>query len=73
MGSPICSKVAEIYLQILEETHIKQWLESREKVYYKRTRNQSAQPTSRTPFRDMLPHLHTIYNDVILLSVLTEK
>ena len=23
-------------------------------------------------FRDMLPHLHTIYNDVILLNVLTE-
>ena len=25
-----------------------------------------------TPFHDMLPHLHTIYNDVILLNVLTE-
>ena len=23
-------------------------------------------------FHDMLPHLHTIYNDVILLNVLTE-
>ena len=25
-----------------------------------------------TPFHNMLPHLHTIYNDVILLNVLTE-
>jgi len=25
-----------------------------------------------TPFQDMLPHLHIIYNDVILLNVLTE-
>ena len=25
-----------------------------------------------TPFQDMLPHIHTIYNEVILLSVLTE-
>ena len=25
-----------------------------------------------TPFHDMLPHLHTIYNDVIVLNVLTE-
>jgi hypothetical protein len=33
---------------------------------------QSAQETAHTPFHDMLPHLHTIYNDVILLSVLIE-
>jgi hypothetical protein len=33
---------------------------------------QSAQQTAHTPFHDMLPHLHTIYNDVILLNVLTE-
>ena len=33
---------------------------------------QSALQTARTPFHDMLPHLHTIYNDVILLNVLTE-
>ena len=26
----------------------------------------------KTPFHDMLPHLHTIYNDIILLNVLTE-
>ena len=32
--------------------------------------NQSAQQTAHTPFHDMLPHLHTIYNDVILLNVL---
>jgi len=31
----------------------------------------SAQQTTHTPFHDMLPHLHTIY-DVILLNVLTE-
>ena len=30
------------------------------------------QKTAHTPFHDMLPHLHTIYNDVILLNVLTE-
>jgi hypothetical protein len=33
---------------------------------------QTAQQTAHTPFHDMLPHLHTIYNDVILLNVLTE-
>jgi len=30
---------------------------------------QSAQQKTRTPFHDMLPHLRTIHNDVILLSV----
>jgi len=35
-------------------------------------RLQSAQQTAHTPFHDMLPHLHTIYNDVILLNVLRE-
>ena len=34
---------------------------------------QSAQQTAHTPFHDMLPHLHTIYNDVILLNVFYEK
>ena len=33
---------------------------------------QTAQQTAHTLFHDMLPHLHTIYNDVILLNVLTE-
>jgi hypothetical protein len=33
---------------------------------------QSAQQTTHTPLHDMPPHLHTIYNDVILLNVLTE-
>ena len=33
---------------------------------------QTAQQTAHTPFHDMLPHLHTIYTDVILLNVLTE-
>ena len=32
---------------------------------------QTAQQTTYTPFHDMLSHLHTIYNDVILLNVLT--
>ena len=36
------------------------------------TTYQSAQQTAHTPFHDMLPHLHTKYNDVILLNVLTE-
>jgi len=35
-------------------------------------RLQSAQQTAHTPFHDMPPHLHTIYNDIILLNVLTE-
>jgi len=35
-------------------------------------RVQSAQQTAQTPFHNMLPHLHTIYNDVILQNVLTE-
>ena len=30
----------------------------------------SVQYTTHTPIYDMLPHHHTIYNDVILLSVL---
>ena len=33
---------------------------------------ESAQQTAHTPFHDMLLHLHTVYNDVILLNVLTE-
>jgi len=33
---------------------------------------QTAQRSAHTLFHDMLPHLHTIYNDVILLNVLTE-
>ena len=33
---------------------------------------QSAQQTAHTPFHDMLSHLHTIYDDVILLNVLGE-
>ena len=28
--------------------------------------------TASVLFHDMLPHLHTIYNDIILLNVLTE-
>jgi len=36
MGSPISSMMAGIYLQYIEETYIKQWLESKEIVYYKR-------------------------------------
>jgi len=28
--------------------------------------------STHTPFHDILPHLHKIYNDVILLNVLTE-
>ena len=34
--------------------------------------DQCAQQTAHTPFHDMLPHLYTIYKDVILLNVLTE-
>ena len=34
--------------------------------------DKSAQQTAHTPFHDMLPHLRTIYDDVILLNVLTE-
>jgi hypothetical protein len=33
---------------------------------------QTAQQTAHRPFHDMLSHLHTIYNDVILMNVLTE-
>jgi len=36
MGSSISSTMAEIYLQYIEETYVKQWLESKEIVYYKR-------------------------------------
>jgi hypothetical protein len=34
--------------------------------------DQSAQQRAHTPFHDMLPHLHTIYNDIIILNLLTE-
>ena len=33
---------------------------------------QTAICTTNSIFHDMLPHLHTIYNDVTLLNVLTE-
>jgi hypothetical protein len=36
MGSPISSTTAEVYLQHLEETHIKQWSDCKEIIYYKR-------------------------------------
>jgi hypothetical protein len=36
MGSPISSTVAEIYLQYLEETHLKQAIENKSVLYYKR-------------------------------------
>jgi len=36
MGPPISSTMAEVYLQYIEETNIKQWLESKEIAYYKR-------------------------------------
>jgi len=39
---------------------------------YQTWRRLSAQKTAHTPFHDMLPHLHTIYNDIIILKVLTE-
>jgi patatin-like phospholipase/acyl hydrolase len=41
-------------------------------LFVVQTAAQSAQQTAHTPFHDMLPHLHTIYNDVILPNVLTE-
>ena len=36
MGSPISGYLAEIYIQGIEETNIKHWLESKEIIYYKR-------------------------------------
>ena len=36
MGSPISSIIAEIYLQHIEQTYIKHWIESKEIIYYKR-------------------------------------
>jgi hypothetical protein len=36
IGSPTASTIAEIYLQFLEEMHIKYWLENKEIIYYKR-------------------------------------
>jgi len=36
MGSPISGYLAEIYIQGIEETHIKHWIESKEIIYYKR-------------------------------------
>jgi hypothetical protein len=31
MGSPISGTIAEIYIQFLEELHVKQWLDSKKK------------------------------------------
>ena len=36
MGSPISSTLAEVYLQFIEETRIKQLMENQEIIYYKR-------------------------------------
>ena len=36
MGSPISITIAEIYIQFLEELYVKQWLDSRQILYYKR-------------------------------------
>ena len=36
MGSPLSSTMAEVYLQYIEETYIKQWLDSKKIIYYKR-------------------------------------
>jgi len=36
MGSPLSGYLAEIYIQEIEETVVKQWLESKEIIYYKR-------------------------------------
>jgi len=36
MGSPISRTIAVFYLQFFEEIHIKQWLESKEIIYFKR-------------------------------------
>jgi hypothetical protein len=36
MGSPISSTISEIYIQFLEELYVKQWLDSRQILYYKR-------------------------------------
>ena len=35
MGSPTSSIMAEVYLQHIEETYVKQWLDSKEITYYK--------------------------------------
>jgi len=36
MGSPLSSTMAEVYLQYIEETYVKQWLDSKEIIHYKR-------------------------------------
>ena len=36
MGSPLSGTIAEIYLQYVEETDIKQWWDTNEIMYYKR-------------------------------------
>ena len=36
MGSPLSSTMAEVYLQYIEETYVKKWLDSKEIIYYKR-------------------------------------
>ena len=41
-------------------------------LFCRLTLDQSAQQRAQTPFQDMLPHLHTLYNDISLLNVLTE-
>ena len=51
-------------------TILRELVQSLVKVIY--SEYQSAQQKTYTPFHDMLPHLHTIYDDVILLNVLTE-
>jgi len=36
MGSPVSGTLAEIYLQLIEEYHVKHWIENGDLAYYKR-------------------------------------
>jgi glutaredoxin-related protein len=36
MGSSVSGTIAEIYIQFLEELYVKQWLDSKQILYYKR-------------------------------------
>jgi hypothetical protein len=63
MGSPISSTIAEIYLQYKKKKYIKQWVESKEIIYYKRYVDDILIifDQNKTDEKTILNHMNNIY------------
>ena len=74
MGSPISSTIAEIYIQFLEELYVKQWLENKQILYYKRfvTDNFIIYNQNKTNEQDILNHANSIHKH-LQFKLLTEE